>query len=289
MNEDGNEAGILYELSNIEIMRLDVDTEHYYYGGKKGEDKQYYLSVTRVIDIGGPFPEGLRQYLRITSFDEQVERLETTGQRGTKLHDALDQLMKKKELNLKENYTSQYEKDAVVTFIRMMRFLDPGKYSTELIVADPDLRTAGTLDFKGIVDAWKLTALLEPLKYLEADSEGDLQLKEKWLLLPETSKRICIIIDWKFTGRNSYSHKVQVGAYKTMNNKTRKGVPASRAFTWRYSPKHKFSFDFQESLLDYNSFKRIYATCIEYLGEFPAPPTIKRFPEKVQLYKEVVK
>lgn len=292
MNET-TEMGVLYELSNCEIMRLDVDDEHYYYGGKKDETKVYYLSLTRVLDIGGPFPEGLRQYLRVTSYEEQKDRLEFTGNRGSKLHDALDQLMSDQELDLKRDFTNTYEKDALITFLRMMKFLAPVKngprqYHTELIVADPDLRVAGTLDFKGFVDAWKLEALLDPNKYLELDSDSELQLKEKWLNLPELMpKRIQIIIDWKFTGRNAYSHKVQVAAYKTMNNKTRKGTPASRAFTWRYSPKHKFGFDFNESLYKYSSFKRIYETTIEYLGEFPEPPTLKRYPDKVRLYQPV--
>lgn len=279
----------IYQLSNCEIMRLDIDDEHYYYGAKSGGEKEYYLSVTKVLDVGAPFPEGLRQYLRVSSYEEQKERLESTGARGSKLHDALDQLMKRKVLDLKKEYVSVYEKDAIVMFIRFMRFLNPGRYSTELIVADPDLRVAGTLDFKGFVDEWKLQCLLEPLKYLDIDSEGDLELKQKWLDLPNDKKRICIIIDWKFTGRNAYSHKVQVATYKTMNNKTRKGRPASRAFTWRYSPKHKFGFDFQESLLNYQSFKRIYVTTIEYLGEFPLPPTLKKYPSSVRLYEEAKK
>lgn len=283
-----DEMGVLYELSGCEIMRLDVDDEHYYYGARDGQEKQYYMSLTRVLDIGSPFPEGLRNYLRVTSFEEQKERLEFTGNRGTKLHDALDKLMQRESLDLEREYQSQYEKDAIVTFIRMMRFLNPGKYFTELIVADPDLRVAGTLDFKGYVHEWKLLCLLDPLKYLELDSDSDLQLKEKWLDLPN-NKRTQVIIDWKFTGRNAYSHKVQVAAYKTMNNKTRKGSPATRAFTWRYSPRHKFGFDFSESHLDYQSFKRIYATTIEYLGEFPEPPTIKKFPKQVRLYEEKVK
>lgn len=280
------EDGILYELSNCEVMRLDVDTDHYYYGGLPNETKQYYMSLTHVLDIGGPFPEGLRQYLRVTSFEEQKERLEVTGSRGTKLHEALDMLMKRQKLDMTE-YPTQYEKDAIVTFIRMMRFLDPGKYATELIVADPDLRIAGTLDFKGFVQAWRLECLLNPIKYLDIDSDGDLMLKEKWLDLPN-NKRVNIIIDWKFTGRNAYSHKVQVAAYKTMNNKSHTGVPVSRSFTWRYSQRHKFGFDFQESLLDYRSFKRIYDTTIEYLGEFPEPPSIKRYPKSVRLYEELI-
>lgn len=277
---------IIYKLSNCEIMRLDVDDEHYYYGGKPDskDPKEYYLSVTQVIGIGGPVPEGLREWWRATGYEESKERLQFTGERGKKLHNALDELMQRNELNLKRDYTTQYEKDAIATFVRMMRFLNPGKYSTELVVADPDLRVAGTLDFKGFVDEWRLECLLDPNKYLDMDSDS-LQLKQKWLDLPDNKKRVHIIIDWKFTSVNAYSHKVQVTAYKTMNNKTRKGKPVSRAFTWRYSSRHKFGFDFSESLLDYQSFKRIYNTTIEYLGEFPLPPTIKKFPETVRLYE----
>lgn len=286
MNNDLDELGITYQLSNCEIMRLDVDDDHYYYGGDQGAAKQYYLSLTQVLDIGAPFPEGLRQYLRVTSYEEQKDRLEFTGSRGSKLHEALDALMQRKELDMKQ-YPSSYEKDAIVTFIRMMRFLVPGKYKTELIVADPELRVAGTLDFEGFVDKYKLTALLDPSKYLELDSEGDLQLQERFLSMPDDKRRVHIIIDWKFTGRNMYGHKVQVSAYKTMFNKSFKGRPVSRAFTWRYSPKHKFGFDFSESRLDYNSFKRIYQTTLEHLGEFPEPPMIRRYPQSVRLYQEV--
>lgn len=279
-----SEMETLYELSNCEVMRLEVDDDHYYYGGEPGQEKQFYLSVTKVIDIAGPFPEGLRQYLRVTSYEEQKDRLEFTGNRGKKLHNALEDLMNARELESKE-YPSSYEKDAISIFIRMMRFLSPGKYSTELLVADKDLRVAGTLDFEGWVDKWKLTALLDPVKYLELDSESDFQLKQQWLKLPENVQgRAHIIIDWKFTGRNAYSHKVQVMAYRTMFNKSRKGT-VSRAFTWRYSPRHKYGFDFKESLLDYSSFKRIYNTAIEYLGEFPEPPIIKRYPDKFRLYQ----
>lgn len=283
-----DELGVLYELDNCEIMRLDVDDDHYYYGGLKGEEKQFYMSLTHVLDIGAPFPEGLRQYLRVTSYEEQKERLEMTGARGSKLHDALDRLMKAERLDLSAEYATTYEKDAIVTFIQMMRFLAPGKYHTELIVADPDLRVAGTLDFKGFVNQWKLVALLDPLKYLEIDSDSDLQLKQQWINIPSHyPNRVHVIIDWKFTGRNAYNHKVQVAAYKTMNNKSRSGRVVSRAFTWRYSPRHKFRFDFQESLLKYDSFKRIYNTAIEYLGEFPEPPTIRRYPQTVSLFNKV--
>ena len=265
----------IYTLSNCEVMRLDVD-----------DDKQLYVGVTTVLDVAAPFPEGLRMYLRVTSFEESRDRLESTGSRGTGLHEALDRLAKAEEIDLRE-YKTTYEKDAIVTFIQMWRFLNPGKFDTELIVADPTLRMAGTMDFNGFVEDWRLTALLDPTRYLEVDSDGELQLKEKWFNLPENSKRIRIVIDWKFTGRNAFSHKLQVAEYKTMNNKSRPGRQCSRAFTWRYSPKHKFRFDFQESELTHRDFMQVYKTFITYTGKFPQPPQIRRYPTHVRLYDKV--
>lgn len=281
------EGEVLYELSNCEIMRLDVDDNHYYYGGEIGGEKTYYLSVTQVLNIGGPFPENLREWLRNTDAQESKAIFEARGQRGSKLHDALDRLMKREEIELKD-FPTQYEKDAITTFIRVLRFLQPSKFATEKVVADPPLRLAGTLDLKGIAQAWRLEALLNPSKYLELDSEGDLQLKERWFDIVN-NLRICFIWDHKFTSVNAYNHKLQVAAYKTMWGKCYKGMKPSRAFTWRYSPRHKFGFDFSESKQSYRDFTRVYDTAIDYLGEFPPPPLVKRFPDKVRLYEEINK
>lgn len=283
MNAGTENGEVLYELSNCNLVRLDVDDNHYYYGGEVDKEKQYYLSVTQVLNIGGPFPENLREWLRNTDAEESRKIFEARGQRGSQLHDALDRLMKREEIELKE-FPTQYEKDAITTFIRMMKFLAPNKFETEQTVADPKLRLAGTLDFKGIVDDWKLEALLNPYKYLEVDSDNDMQLKQQYLGIP-VKGRTSIIIDWKFTSVNAYNHKLQVAAYKTMWGKCYKGMKPSRAFTWRYSPRHKFGFDFSESKQTYKDFTRIYDTTIDYLGEFPPPPKVKKFPNKVRLYE----
>jgi hypothetical protein len=278
----------IYTLSNCEIMRLDVDDEHFYYGGLIGQEKQYYVGWTTILDTAGPFPEGLRVYLRMTSYEESKERLESTGARGSKLHDALDRLAKAEELDLRE-YPTTFEKDAIVTFIQFWRFLNPGKFDTEMIVAFAKYRIAGTLDFNGFVEEWRLMCLMDPNKYLEVDSDGALQLKEKWLDLPN-KKRIRIIIDWKFAGRTAYNHKVQVAGYKTMNNVSQPGRMASRAFIWRYSQRHKFRFEFVESTFTWDhECMWIYNTFISYMGEFPNPPTIRRYPDKVRLFEKVKK
>jgi hypothetical protein len=187
-----------------------------------------------------------------------------------------------------DSYPTVYEKEALVTFKKCMRYLAPSLWETELVVADIDLKVAGTLDWAGVVEEWRLMTLLDPLKYLELDSDGDLMLKEKWLDLPNKRKSK-VIIDYKFTGRNSYNHKVQVAAYKDMYNQSYDTKKVKAAYTWRYSPKHKFGFDFQKSDSDYKAFKRIYDTCIEYMGGFPEPPSMKVYPEKIRLFDNITK
>lgn len=285
------ELGVSYKLANCLITRVDIDTEHYYFGQRAdGAETQYFLSLTRVLDIGAPFPEGLRNYLRTASFEESMEKLEVTGERGTRLHAVNEALMNKEAIQM-DDYKTSYEKDAIVGFIRFMRFLQPTKYQTELIVADPDIRVAGTLDLRCTVEEWKLLVLLNPTYYLEFDADGDYQLKEKYLDLPaKLKKKQRVVIDYKYTGRNAYNHKVQVGAYKRMLNKSRpEGGFVSRAFTYRYSSKHKFGFDFQESKTSYQAFKRIFFTAIDYLGSFPEPPTLKVYPKTVRLFEEIKK
>lgn len=286
------ELGVSYELAQGELVRVDVDTEHYYFGpswvspeGKR--ELTYYLSLTHILDIGAPFPEGLRNYLRMASFDEQKDRLEMTGTRGTKLHDALDRLMRGEELKLREDYPTQYERDALTCFKRFMRFLAPTKFLTELRVMDTELKVAGTMDLVGQYEEWKLAVLLDPNKYLTIDSDNDLMLKEQFLDLP-SKKKVTGVIDYKFTGRNTHNQAIQVAAYTTMYNRSySKGQRASRKFTWRYSPRHKYGFDFQESTLTWQSFKRVYDTTIEYLGGYPEAPRLKVYPEKIRLFDKV--
>lgn len=262
-------------LTNGKLTRVDIDTDHYYW-----IDGQFCISVTRVLDIAAPFPEGLRNYLRDTAAEDSKANMEYKRDRGSDLHDALDRLMRAKTL-VAADYHTAYEKQAITTFIRFIRFLQPTKFETEIPVADAELRVAGTLDFVGWVDPIRLAYLLDPLKHLTLDENGDFVPK---VPISRYAQPILVIIDWKFTARNAYNHKVQVAAYKEQYAKSYKNAP-ERAFTWRYSPTHKFKFDMQESTLGYKSFTRIYDTCIEYLGKFPEPPLMTVYPEKFELFK----
>ena len=190
------------QLSNCKLTRIDLDLEHYYYG-----NDEYYVSLTHILDIGAPFPEGLRQYLRRSSEEESLELLTMTKDRGSKLHHALESLTAGSELYL-EDYPSTYEKDAIVTFIRTLRFLFPdGKLPkesrTELIVADPKRKVGGTLDFVTIADKRRLEALLKPLGAIKLVNDEFVLAKP----LVGRTHPVKFVMDYKFTGRSSYNHK----------------------------------------------------------------------------------
>lgn len=275
------QLGKHHTLSNCVLTRVDIESDHHYF-----VDNTYFLSVTRVIDLAGPFPEALRQYLRVTDAQESQERMEMTRDRGSKLHRALEELFLGWEVHLAD-YPTKYEREAIVSFIRVMRFLQPTQWKTELVVADPKRRLAGTLDLWAVADARRLAMLLEPTKYLDIYPDS-FAVKPKYAeLLEGPPKLVSFILDYKFTGRNTYSHKVQVGAYKHMFNMSYKGTlpKAMRAFTWRYSPIHKNKFDMQESKLPFQSFSRIFDTCLDYLGSFPEPPEMNIYPDSVRLFE----
>lgn len=284
-----NQIGKKYQLSNCVLTRVDLEAEHHYF-----VDNTYFLSVTRVLDIAGPFPEALRQYLRNTDAQESQERMEMTAARGSKLHRALEELFQGWEINFAD-YPTSYEKEAIVSFIRTMRFLFPNgvarkDFRTELVVADPKRRLAGTMDLWAVADKRRLDMLLEPTKYLDIypDNFG---VKPKHAdLLKGKPKLVSFVLDYKFTGRNTYNHKAQVAAYKHMFNQSYAGqLPrAKHAYTWRYSPSHKNKFDMNEGTLPFRSYTRIFETCLDYLGSFPEPPEMNIYPDSVRLFEENV-
>ena len=277
------------QLSNCHLTRIDIDLDHYYYG-----NDNYYISLTHILDIGAPFPEGLRQYLRRSSEEESLELLTMTKDRGTKLHRALEQLTSGLELYL-EDYPTTYEKDAITSFIRTLRFLYsdnklPKETRTELIVADAQRRVGGTLDFKSVADKRRLDALVAGSSALDLKND-ELVLKKP---LRGRQRLVKFVLDYKFTGRSAYNHKVQATKYRQMNNQSYAKEPkANYAYIWRYSPKHKLRFDMQDAAVHSKqpvrpaAFNRIYTTALEYLGGFPEPPVLTIYPDSVRLFGQV--
>lgn len=293
--------GSTIQLSNGALSRVDIDDEHFYFIDNKelGLSNAFCVSLTHVLDIAAPFPVGLRNWLRTTEADESNGRMEMTRDRGIKLHDALDRLMNALELDLEKEYKTKYEKDAITTFTRFMRFLAPVVHKTEMTVADPFIRIAGTLDFAGVVEESRLTMLLDPKKYLDIDEADEYKPKPDFMdMLEGEPTLVKIIIDWKFTGRTAYNHLIQVAGYSEMYGMSHKDErPVQRKFTWRYSPMHKHKFDFKESILTYQSFLRTHETFLEYTkcisprsldnNGFMKPPELRVYPNRIKLFDKI--
>lgn len=284
------QLGKTYKLAEGEITRVELDDEHYYF-----IDGEFCISVTRVLDVAAPFPEGLRAYLRNTSAEESTELLKMTADRGSKLHDALEKLLNAVELD-KEDYPTKYEREALSSFIRTIRFLQPRDIETELIVGDKKMRLGGTMDMVATADLRRLEILLEPTKYLEINDNDEFQLKEKFAdMLDGDPTPVRFVWDHKFTGRSTYNHKVQVTKYRAMYRKSYPEKPQpTLAFTWRYSAQHKNRFQLNKSELGEKSFDRIYDTCLEYMEfmsltkwtGFPEPPEMVIYPDKFKLFEK---
>lgn len=288
MSDTNITGGVKHHLSNCVLTRIDLESEHHYF-----VDDSYYLSVTRVLDLAGPFPEALKRYLRTTDGQESQEHMEMTSARGQKLHKALETLFLGYEVMFSD-FRTEYERQAIVSFIRTMRFLFPDGVSkddfrTELVVADTRRRVAGTMDLWARADKRRLDMLLDPTKYLDIYPDF-LAVKPKFAeLLDGKPNIVSFILDYKFTGRNTYGHKVQVAAYRHMFNLSYadKLPRAKYSYTWRYSGMHKNKFDMVQSKLPFKSFSRIFDTCLSYLGDFPEPPEMNIYPESVKLFEVV--
>jgi hypothetical protein len=279
---DIKELGKTYKLAEGEITRIEQDDEHYYF-----IDGEFCISVTKVLDLAAPFPEGLRQWLRNTDAQESLDYLNMTKDRGSKLHNALEGLLLAEGLD-KELYPTKYEREAITSFIRVMRFLQPTNIETELVVGDKALRLGGTMDLIATADLRRLEILLEPTKYLDI-VDDNFVLKEKFKeMLEGAPNLIRFVWDHKFTGRSTYNHKVQASKYKAMYIKSYPDNPApSSAFTWRYSAQHKNKFQLCKANLSEKSFDRIYDTAIEYLGKFPEPPEMPVYPDTFRLFDPI--
>lgn len=283
--DDVLKLGVTYELSNCKLTRIDIDDEHFYFiKNDEFPDGQFCASVTSVIDKAGPVDQGLREFWKNNTKQESEELLHERGKRGSKLHNAFEELLNGFELKLKEDYQTDYEKRAITTFIRFFRFLQPIAFKSELVLASPSLILAGTLDFVGLVDKRRLQMLCDPNKYLIIDETDNFVPKAPSMLegKPELVK---IVIDWKTSSGIHYAHEKQVIAYREMYNESYANErPVTHCAIWRVSTQHKHGFQLQMVDGEFESFKRLYDTYLDVnRGQLPKPPNIVIYPEKVKL------
>ncbi len=284
------QLGVTHKLSNCEITRVELDDNHYYF--IKNEDfpeGQFCMSVTNVIDEAGPVAYGLREFWKRNSKEESEELLLERGNRGKKIHNAFEDLLGGLRLDLEKDYPSVYEKAAITTFVRCLKFLQPSLFKSELVVASPSIMLAGTLDFVGLVQKARLDMLSNPNMYLTINENGEYEPKPAHASLLENQEVIKVLIDWKTSAGIHYAHEKQVIAYREMYNESyAHEKPVTHCGIFRVSTRHKHGFEFKYVEGTFDSFKRLYDTYLDiHNGKIPQPPDLTVYPKKIQLVEAI--
>lgn len=168
---------------NNEIQQITLLDERYY---QSPDTQLYYPSVNTILDV---YPKGYGyiQWLKdLGSNSEEV--LKRAGDQGTKIHNAIQQLLTKKEVKWitenseQENYTLE-EWQMLLKFVEFYKEAKPQTLAVEQSLVDDELGYGGTLDYVCKIN------------------------NEVWY------------IDWK-SGNSIYkTNKIQASAYKELWNK----------------------------------------------------------------------
>lgn len=225
-----------------QVIRRDIDDTHYYYVGDR-----FLPSVTKILDEGAPTPFALKQFFLNNTPESAEEIKNITGNLGTKMHDAFEQLLNGVELNLKDNYPTMKEKRHLICFYNWYNDFKPDALATEFTVASIAEGYAGTMDLLCQVDG------------------------KTWL------------IDFKTSSGIYYNHELQVVAYKKAYEEMYE-EKVDHVAILRTNTKHKCGYEFKEITRDFQDFKNVFETYkSRYGGKIPEPPKIDVYPETLKL------
>lgn len=267
--------GRLYKRKNAEIIRLELDTDHYYWIDGLG----WVPSVTSILDEAAPVPFGLRQFWKNNTAEDSEQIFKTAGGFGTKMHNAVQLLLEGQELDLGKDYPDRREKKAIHdAFPAWFNMVQPTNFMTEEVVGSVKYHYAGTLDFLGTITRERAAqALGLPIMKAKAFIDGQPTKKEVWL------------IDFKTTSQLSYNHELQVAAYKQAVWEGF-GIKVDRMGLMRFPTQHKVGFEFKETFRDIADYMYVYQTYMNlHNNEIPHPTELIAYPKKFRLLKEVKK
>lgn len=192
-------------------------------------DERFYIKAVDILDkegnkIGGEFvtvpsiswiasfyPKGIAfwKFLANHGWDESVKIKEEAGNKGSKVHLAIADLIASKEINMGSKYPnkegveeelSAEEYYCVMTFVDWFKEVNPVVHANEEILFSIELDCAGTLDLYCTIRR----LVKKATKKEEKEGIGDIYAFELW------------IIDFK-TGASVWpEHHVQLSGYKKL-------------------------------------------------------------------------
>ena len=253
--------GRLFKLAQCEVMRLEDEFGHSY-----EIDGEPVAGVTTLLSMGVPPEQGLLEYFKRTDKDSQEDILLDAQQRGTNVHQAVEDLLNGISVP-SAPFTRKREKLAIEAFVAWFEAMKPTKIMTEQVVAyikpspgvDAATRFAGTLDCLCTI---KGRRLLIDFKTSAVPSMKDkLQVQAYKAAIEQSTKEK---IDDCYVLYLGTSHK------GTRPGKHTDGLPTNGpGWSMVYS-----NLTFDDFMLAYNMALLVNG------GEYPKPPKVIAFPEQ---------
>jgi hypothetical protein len=246
--------GVKYQLKQCEVIRFEDEFGHSY-----EIDGEPVAGVTTLLSMGMPADQGLLEYFKRTSKEEQESILEDAQDRGSNVHQAIEALLLGEKV-ASTGFRRKREKLGIAAFIDFFYRLQPTDVVTEQVLAykDDHMVFAGTLDLIATIGGKRI---LIDFKTSTAHSR----------------KNECQVEAYKAATEQSSDEKIDL-CYILYVGTTNKGVRPSTDKNGLLTS--GVGWKLVESLATFDDFKRAYDTALFMNnGKYPKPPKIIAFPE----------
>lgn len=251
--------GHKYILKQCEVVRLEDEFGHSYM-----IDDEPVAGVTTLLSLGMPADQGLLEYFKRTSKEEQENILLDAQERGSNVHQAIEMLLLGEKIN-SGDFSRKREKLGVAAFVHFFQTVKITDIFPEQVVAylNGEVKFAGTMDLVCVIP---------------------------------NGKRI--IIDFKTSATHSRKNELQVIAYKEAYEQST-GLKVDDCYVLYLGSTHKgtrpkmddndlpsngIGWFMVKANCDFVDFMRAYDTALFMNnGKYPKPPKVFEFPDKWQI------
>lgn len=183
------------------------DWSHYY----QDQEQRYLPAVNHILSLGFPKGIGLINWIKRMSEEEADRILRSAGERGSKVHEAIRQLIQGTSVmygkDIFKNEDGSFspltidEWDYLLSWVAWAEAFKPQALKHETAVWNKKEGYAGTVDFIGTLTIDGSTKLFIDGRNIQAVGLG------------EKPKTISVLLDWKTSSAIHNDYKLQTAAY----------------------------------------------------------------------------